>query len=229
LTEKKTDRIETAETAKELLKQKKKTAFTDKLGIKDAHAGEKTKEAADKTGAIIAVAALVLGFLLWNRLQDVTGFLIGILIAGAGIFIACIIVSVMYSYGDMITMSIEQTRILKALEAKKIPEPICTNPPEQPTTAPVAKLPAEAAEPGLGKAPDNGPLVPAVAVLVDKANRIAQFTGRSADGIICPICGRSQDAAADTCLTCGCKFLFEGESSFVSGTNKPGWLKHLPA
>jgi hypothetical protein len=99
---------------------KKVKVITEKFGIKDDFAGERIKDAADKIGVVGAMCAFIFGFLVWNRTNDLKGFLIGLLITAACIFGSYILVSILYSYGDMITIAIEQTRILKRLEGKEV-------------------------------------------------------------------------------------------------------------
>lgn len=200
------------------------------MGIKDEYAGERIKDTADKTGVVISIAALVLGFLIWSRLQDTAGALIGIIIVGVGLFAAFVITSVMYSYGDMITISIEQTRILKRLEARKLSDLIAekTAVSQYGSAADIQTAKSSAAaDVGDGpedavsaadseeaqETPGNKTTAAGTAVYVDRNNRIAQFSERLEAGVICPICGRQQSPSADACFFCGCVFVYDQDTS----------------
>lgn len=217
---------------------KKRRGLSENLGIKDEYAGERIKDAADRTCAITAITALVVGFLIWNRLQDTISLLIGILVAGMGLFAAFVIMSVMYSYGDLITMSIEQTRILKKLEARNTAGVVAAFT-AAPGKDPVAEKSSDAAADGndgedgpkdgvmtadSGEAretPENKAPAAGSAVYVDRTNRIAQFSERLKAGVICPICGRQQFPSADACFFCGCVFLYEQDPPAQGEKDQP--------
>lgn len=209
---------------------KKVRVFSDKLGIKDEHAGEKIKYIADDAGFIGAILMLFFGFLIWYKADNLAGFLIGLVVAGAGIYASYILVSMLYSYGDMVTMSIEQMKILKQLEAKKTEELALASALEiKEQWEKEQSAAVSAADDAVGQEPHTaddvsqqeltdpqgeiaGVKTKVVTVaMVDKMNRIAHFDGRPDLEIKCPLCNRKQSSESHMCFYCGCKFIFDDE------------------
>jgi hypothetical protein len=89
---------------------------------KERFTGDKIKDIADKAACLGSVSAIVVGFLIWSRSDNLAGFLVGLLIVVVGIFASYALASVLYSYGDMVENSFEQTMILKRLEEQRAAE-----------------------------------------------------------------------------------------------------------
>jgi hypothetical protein len=224
----------------------KRLRYAEKFGIKDEYAGEKIKDVADKAGASCSICALILGFLLWERSGDILGLLTGLLVAGGGIFASYILVSVMYSYGDMVRLTVEQTRLLKRLEARKLSELLDTAGSAQKLEQQKKELSAaESSGPAVQEqeeadtAPPSDSMkedgtkkeaVPSeTAGSVDKLNRIARFAERPYTGIICPVCARRQAPDRDTCFYCGCSFVFDDEEGDGRAADPLDQLRHRTA
>ena len=201
-------------------------------GGREPLTGAKIRNIADWTGLFIDFVFIVVGVLVWSRYDSLTGFFIGFLIMCGGVFVSYVMVSIMYGYGDIVSNSIEQTRILQRLEAQKLselPEPEEAEPPqpaaEKPAPQPIRPVtPAEPAEdegdweqveitaPGSKsfKAPPTQG-APLRGVFDAKMRRVAHFAERSRHGIICPICERIQDSFRNDCYFCDCKFVYDDE------------------
>lgn len=225
------DSSETAVMQKLEQAEKKVRNFRDKLGIKDENAGEKIKDMADKAGVIGSLGALISGFYLWSRTDSLLDFFIGLMIAALGVFASCVLVSFLYSYGDMITLSVEQTKILKRLEAKKAEEAAKMAADMKQQTVPVAEPEPPVAPAAQGLREGNydeefgdalwdslnpgfkRPEKPSEAIAVDRVGRSAHFAKRSEFGVVCPICGKQQipDHINDTCYRCSCQFIFDDD------------------
>ena len=214
--------------------------MTEKLGIRDEHAGERIKDAADRTGAVVGIGAILLGVLIWCRTQDIQSFLIGLLIAVGGLVISYMLVCVLYSYGDMITMSIEQAQILKRLETKKISELISASTAERKVdagkktiSAETTAVSSEEARPIPAAADEEvkkpNAAAPGTAVFVDRVNRIARFANSYETDLTCPICGRKQLSAGDECFYCGCKFICDDEKTVSRNKVTLDLLRHMSA
>jgi hypothetical protein len=213
------------ETEKE--KPARPASLTQKLA-RDELAGEKIKDIADRAGYVIGIVALAFGILIWSRIDDLTGFLIGFLIMCVGIFAAYILVIVLYSYGDMVTSTIEQTKLLKKLETSRLSElkqeevllqaagavlAARTDSPSFGTISESAGETPAAPEAGVS-APDAGILEepsPLHGVIDERTRSLGHFEKRSRHGIVCPLCGRLQDANRDKCYACSCRFVFDDE------------------
>lgn len=214
-----------ANTDKEGSKLKKTRVFSDKLGITGDYAGEKIKDIADNAGFIGAILALFFGFLIWYKADDLMGFLIGLVVSGAGIYASYILASMLYSYADMVRMNMEQMKSLKALEAKKAEElelAIVRQNKEQNT---VEAITADGMRQESNNADDvliweltepreKTTEVKTKVVMVgtiDSRTQIAHFDGRHDLELICPFCNRTQLAEGDGCVYCGCKFIYDDE------------------
>jgi hypothetical protein len=197
----------------------------------DEYAGEKIKDTADKVGMIGSVGALILGLYVWNNGKESLGFVFGLLIAGAGVLVSCLLVSLLYSYGDMLNETAEQTKILRRLAAKECVEEVPvtgavraqTNEAETGEVEPAGAADEALAEPDTireeqiaaeadGAEPARGnPDVPLVAFEFDRVRRIARFKSRSKAGVICPVCYKWQKPDGDICYRCSCSFVFADE------------------
>jgi hypothetical protein len=217
--------------------EKNKMSFKGKLGMKDEHAGEKIKDTADGAGVVGSIIALILGLFIWDNVPGLMGFVVGFVLAGAGIAASCVLVSLLYSYGDMINNSIEQTKILKRLEAKKIegiPQSDDSDKLQQPEQAAEAidqKAAADLDQAETAFVDNESSVVetnadeiekikldlPSEAYDYDKSKRIARFEERSKWGVICPVCGKLQTADDDTCFRCSCVFIFNDERTDRKG------------
>jgi ribosomal protein L12E/L44/L45/RPP1/RPP2 len=226
-----------------------KVGMPEKLGMKDAYAGYRIKDVGDKAGFIGVIGSLVVGFMIWSRINDFSGFLIGFLVVGLGIFASYVLTSVLHSYGDMLTNSFEQTKILKRLEDQKISDLLKREQEEA-----KQKQAAEAAEAAAAEQADkeaqeeksaeadeqpkeelNTPeakrralekklRLPLRGVVDARMRRVAHFAERSRYGVLCPICGRKQDSARNNCYFCDCKFVYDDEP-FQTGNDDT--LDHL--
>lgn len=226
-----------ADMPEQMVNEKITKARTDRHMFNDVHAGQKIKDTADKVGVIGSISALLIGFLIWCRADDLPGFLIGLVLAAAGIFASFVIMSLLYSYGDMVSISIEQSVILKSLEARKTDElnkastellrPAEKSVSEADTAADIDQTAQAVAardkdteaskisNPAETKKKD--PEEPLEAVFVDRTQRVAHFTEHSASGVVCPICGKLQMSDTDVCFRCSCKFVFEHEQPVGKG------------
>lgn len=211
----------------------------EKLSFKDEHAGEKVKNLADMAGFLGSVAALIFGFIIWFRANDIIGFLVGLMIAGGGIFVSYLSLLLLYSFGDMITNSIEQTKILKRLEEKKLTEQLqqSIKPVDeeelkqqeitaiiinQQKAAQTQQVPnfdedfedeeeIEVIESKADKRPKKNEKNPLTGVIDSRMRRVAHFAERSIYGIICPVCGRKQSSDQNNCYFCDCRFIYDKE------------------
>lgn len=217
--------------------QHEKTAkgFTDRLGIKDENAGQNIKDTADKMGVVGSIGALIMGFLVWTRSDDLLGFLIGFVIAVVGIYASFVLVSLLYSYSDMINISVEQSKILKRLEARSeyltLEDPDEQQFPaeEQIANEPAAsdmQMPSETDQDDADEEQNdiatnagikNDLERPSEAVSYDKMKRVAHYSERADSGIICPVCLKWQTAENDICFYCRCQFIFDDEQPVTDG------------
>ncbi len=171
-------------------------------------------------GIFGTIGSLLLGVLMWSQLSGLSGFLIGLVIAGAGVLPPVFFVSLLYNYGDMITVSIEQAKALKRLEAERPKETPGTVKPEtaQPELA-QANLAVESEQEtdSINEIEEEGIIpveehvvegekinqdLPLQAYEVDRVKRIAHFTRRSEEGVICPVCFKWQMPEDDKCFRC---------------------------
>lgn len=197
-------------------------AFTPGFGSKKEQTGEKIKDIADKTGFIIVMFSVIMGFWTWNRIGDTSGVWIGILVMCFGMFSAYVVVKLLYSYGDILNNSIEQTNILKRMEAEKIAEK------QRREQEEARRLQTEkfwdfqaAAETDDGMPPDDAASggdnsAPLRGVIDPRTRGVAHFADRSRHGIICPICGRIQDSNRHKCYSCAAGFIFDNEVENLS-------------
>jgi hypothetical protein len=216
---------------------KKEMSFKGKFVIKNENTGEKIKDTADRAGVISSISTLILGLYICDNVPGLMGFVVGFVLAGAGIAASSVLVSLLYSYGDMISNSIEQTKILKRLEAKKIesiPQSDVSGKLQQPEQAAETidqnaatdldqaetaffDNESSAVEMNADEINKNKLDLPSEAYDYDKSKRIAHFEERSRWGVICPVCGKLQTADDDTCFRCSCVFIFNDER-----TNRKG-------
>lgn len=220
---------------KEEPKNEKTSVFANRLTLTDEHAGEKIKDIADNVGFISAILALFIGFFIWYKGDDFMGFFIGLVVSGAGIYAAHIGVSMLHTYADMVTMNIEQMKILKELEATQVEELAQAKEREkkeqrererrekeqraadeltaagmwQASSYANDALLRELAEPQEKAAGVRTKVV--MVGMLDKRVQIAHFDGRHDLELICPLCNRTQLADGDGCIYCGCKFIFDDE------------------
>lgn len=218
--------------------------FTEKLGIVDEWSGSKIKDISDKAGLVIDVMSIVFGIVIWSRDDGMTGFLLGILFMLVGIFASYVLVSVLYSYGDMVTNSLEQTKMLKRMEAQKTEElrkqnqadmlkqqTLDTAVNEQRETLSFSQTVPAFNNVNSEKAHTNSMIMtdadtskgdnsPVRGVLDYKTRGLAHFPERTRHGIICPICSRLQDSSRNKCYSCECRFIYDNEPvrSGVSST-----------
>ena len=89
---------------------------------KDDYSGDRIKDLADKGGLIASVGSLIIGVVLWTRSTDIGGLVTGLVVTAVGITISIIMTRVVRSYGDMLNMTVEQTKIIKKLEERKAAE-----------------------------------------------------------------------------------------------------------
>ena len=198
----------------------------------DENAGRRIKDAADKVGVFGTIGAIVIGLVHCDKL----GFTIGFLSASVLTLTTCAFVSLLYSYGDMIKITLEQGKILRNLEAEQNeeqPPPIdeqdaepqpdseetaagqTDSASEEPeSTAAEEELSAEEPVAAKARTMENTakPELPLEAYEYDKAKRVAHFTRRTKSGVICPVCGKWQMPENDTCFRCSCEFYYDGES-----------------
>lgn len=211
------------------------TGFTERLGIKDDYAGDKIKDLADKAGFVGMIGCLILGFIIWSKMSGIAGFLLGFLIAGAGIFASFVLVSILYSYADVVAHTIEQTKILKRLEERKKAEmksleqkaedemAMFVNEAEQIANAEATQVKAEANSESAAEEEEIDQewkksekirklaKIPLHGVVDARMRRLAHFAERSHYGIICPVCGRKQESERDNCYFCDCRFVYDDE------------------
>lgn len=206
------------------------------IADKDEYAGEKIKNTADKAGVIGAIVALILGFYIWYNVPEPMGFIVGFVLASAGIAASCVLVSLLYSYGDIISKPVEQTKIIE-LEPEKtteIPQPDDSGAQQQPAPEAAAidqnaptvpgqaetvfvdteSSTAEAAAVEIKKKKSD---VPSQAYEYDQSKRIAHFKERSRYGVICPVCRKLQTQDNDICFRCSCEFIFSDERTGRKG------------
>lgn len=195
------------------------------------NAGQRIKNTADKVGVLGTIGAIVIGLIHCEKL----GFVIGLLSASVLTLTACAFVSLLYSYGEMIRITLEQSKILRKLETEQNDEqPPPNNEPvteSQPDSEETADGQAESAaeelesaagvelsseEPAAAEAPDMEnkakPEPPMEAYQYDIVKRIAHFTRRKKSGVVCPVCEKWQTPENDICFHCSCKFLYDDES-----------------
>ncbi|SHH84732.1 hypothetical protein SAMN02745823_01169 [Sporobacter termitidis DSM 10068] len=225
------------------------------LGIKDEHTTEKIKNIADVGGFLGAVAAFVFGVVIWYQTNDGFGFAIGLLVAGGGMFASYFILMLLHVYADMITNSIEQTKILKRLEAQGRENALRRSAEEQAqaaaaseTAAPVspgdnadiALSEPDASQSPAGEQPGTSGTETAVSTTENNPTesgaadvgmrREAHFPKRTGADIVCPVCGRKQSSDMDFCYFCDCRFIYdEGEPAQPSAEEILDILRQLPS
>ncbi|NLT15431.1 MAG: hypothetical protein GXY05_13940 [Clostridiales bacterium] len=193
--------------------------------------GQRIKDTADKVGVFGTIGAIIVGLIHCDKL----GFVTGLLSASALTLATCAFVSLLYSYGDMIRITLEQGKILRKLEAEQNDaQPPPTSEPDmepqpdshetaagqaesseqpEPTAADIGlsgEEPPDEAEPVTEK--ETAPELPMEAHAYDKTQRIAHFARRTISGVICPVCGKLQTPDNDSCFRCSCRFYFDDES-----------------
>lgn len=198
----------------------------------DENAGQRIKDTADKVGVFGTIGAIAIGLIHCDKL----GFAIGFLSASILTLTICAFVSLLYSYGEMIKITLEQCKTLRKLETAQKEE---QQPPadeqdmgsltdSEETAAGQAESAAEqlestaaeeelsAEEPVVAEVRDienkAEPELPLEAYEYDTAKRVAHFTMRTKSGVICPVCGKWQLPENDTCFRCSCEFLYDDES-----------------
>lgn len=203
--------------------------------VGDEKAGQRIKDLADKVGVFGSSGAIILGLFVWDNLGFLTGFLFTVIV----ILAACAISSLLFSYGEAVSIAYEQSVILTKLEAERTVEPPVANTPEidrQPEERQPEDSEAEAAvpeaagvvqeppdisldssgdEPEAAEAPvkekEVKPKLPSEAYEYDKVKRIAYYAERSRFGVVCPVCGKWQTPENDTCFRCSCKFCYDDD------------------
>ncbi|SHI17697.1 hypothetical protein SAMN02745823_03038 [Sporobacter termitidis DSM 10068] len=83
------------------------------------HSGHRITELSENVFVFGIIISLIIGFIIWSRRADLTGFLEGIAATVAGYFLSKVLRVCLNGYAQLINNAAEQTRILKRMEQER--------------------------------------------------------------------------------------------------------------
>ncbi len=170
--------------------------------------GNTIQNLADILFYVTVIAFIILGGVYWYLLSRLMrgglGFLVCIIIIGVGVFGAYIYKLLMIGFGEIVEHQSEHTDLLRKMIV------LMQNDAHNQTPGSHQSAQAAVIEPEHAVAPQSNNQTtpesqPAPTV------QTAEFESRSAQDIVCPICGKAQMSNRNSCYSCGCRFIFRDE------------------